>query len=160
MTPTDIFIPKTTTTCSFANTFFNAGFIESWGRGYRKIEAELKRVGLPMPIVEEVFGGVRVTIKQRSMDNIIANGYGEHHDISKDVRDNVIDARILELPKRQQLICDMIKRNPYITAKEMSATLSVTIRTVYRDLAQLQKKSIVRHEGQDNAGVWVILEIH
>lgn len=157
---------------NIANTFFNAGFIESWGRGYMKIEKELKRVGLPMPKVEEAFGGVKVTLKRRPMDEIVARGDGEKTDVSKNVSkdvsdnvsdnvsDHVIDARILELPKRQQLICDMIKRNPYVTAKEMSVTLSVTIRTVYRDLAQLQKKSIVRHEGQDNAGIWVILEIH
>lgn len=147
---------------NIANTFFNAGFIESWGRGYKKIESELRRVGLPAPIVEEAFGGVRVTIKRKPMENIIANGDSEHQGKSKNVSDNsgshVIDEAISKLPNRQKLICEIIGRNPHATAKEMSVTLSVSIRTVYRDLAQLQKRSIVRHEGQDNAGVWIVLE--
>ena len=40
----------------------------------------------------------------------------------------------------------------------MSETLSVTQRTVERDLAAMQKAGIIRHEGKVNAGVWVVLE--
>ena len=40
----------------------------------------------------------------------------------------------------------------------MSETLSVTLRTIERDLAVMQKAGVIRHEGTDNAGVWVILE--
>lgn len=45
-----------------------------------------------------------------------------------------------------------------VTAKQMSETLSVTVRTIERDLAVMQKAGFIRHEGKDNAGVWVILE--
>ena len=62
------------------------------------------------------------------------------------------------LTERQRLILSAIKGNPYITGKEMSETLSVTQRTVERDLAILQKIGIIRHEGKVNAGVWVVLE--
>lgn len=40
----------------------------------------------------------------------------------------------------------------------MSATLSVTQRTVERDFAILQKAGIIRHEGKVDAGLWVVLE--
>ena len=40
----------------------------------------------------------------------------------------------------------------------MSETLSVTQRTIERDLAAMQKAGIIRHEGKVNAGVWVVLE--
>ena len=36
--------------------------------------------------------------------------------------------------------------------------MSVTQRTVERDLAAMQKAGIIRHEGKANAGVWVVLE--
>lgn len=62
------------------------------------------------------------------------------------------------LAERQRLILSAIRENPYITGKEMSETLSVTQRTVERDLAILQKIGIIRHEGKVNAGVWVVLE--
>lgn len=52
----------------------------------------------------------------------------------------------------------VIKSNPMVTAKQMSETLSVTVRTIERDLAVMQKAGFIRHEGKDNAGVWVILE--
>ena len=52
----------------------------------------------------------------------------------------------------------MIKGNPFVTGKEMSETLSVNSRTIERDLAVMQRAGVIRHEGKDNAGVWVILE--
>ena len=36
--------------------------------------------------------------------------------------------------------------------------MSVTQRTIERDLAAMQKAGIIRHEGKVNAGVWVVLE--
>lgn len=37
----------------------------------------------------------------------------------------------------------------------MSETLSVAQRTVERDLSVIQREGIIRHEGSDNAGIWV-----
>ena len=45
-----------------------------------------------------------------------------------------------------------------VNVGDMSETLSVTSRTIERDLAVMQKAGVIRHEGKDNAGVWVILE--
>lgn len=49
---------------------------------------------------------------------------------------NISEANLTE---RQRLILSSIKENPYVTGKEMSETLSVTQRTIERDLAMLQK---------------------
>ena len=38
----------------------------------------------------------------------------------------------------------------------MSETLSVSQRTIERDLSALQKKGVLKHEGKDNDGVWGI----
>lgn len=40
----------------------------------------------------------------------------------------------------------------------MAVTLPVTLRTVERDFAILQKAGIIRHEGKVDAGLWVVLE--
>lgn len=63
-----------------------------------------------------------------------------------------------KLTERQQKILDLIKDTPTITGKQMSETLSVTQRTIERDLSALQKKDIVKHEGKDNDGTWIILK--
>jgi ATP-dependent DNA helicase RecG len=71
---------------------------------------------------------------------------------------NVGNMSETNLTERQRLILSAIKENPYITGKEMSETLSVTQRTVERDLAILQKIGSIRHEGKVNAGKWVVLD--
>ena len=71
---------------------------------------------------------------------------------------NVGNIAAIELSDRQRLVVLAIKANPNVTAKAMSETLSVTQRTVERDLAVLQKAGIIRHEGKVNDGIWVVLE--
>ena len=39
----------------------------------------------------------------------------------------------------------------------MSETLSVSQRTIERDLSALQKIGVLRHEGKDNDGKWVTM---
>jgi ATP-dependent DNA helicase RecG len=39
----------------------------------------------------------------------------------------------------------------------MSKTLSVSQRTIERDLSALQKKGVLKHEGKDNDGLWIII---
>ena len=61
-----------------------------------------------------------------------------------------------KLTERQQKILNLIKESPTITGRQMSETLSVSQRTIERDLSALQKKGVLKHEGKDNDGVWII----
>ena len=63
-----------------------------------------------------------------------------------------------KLTERQHKILDLIKKSPTITGKQMSETLSVSQRTIERDLSALQKKGVLKHEGKDNDGTWIILK--
>ena len=67
------------------------------------------------------------------------------------------DTSEIKLTERQQNIVHLISKTPSISAKKMSETLSVSSRTVERDLSTLQKKSVLKREGKDNAGVWIVL---
>ncbi len=62
-----------------------------------------------------------------------------------------------KLTERQQKILNLVKESPTITGKQMSEMLSVSQRTIERDLSALQKIGILKHEGKDNDGVWVVL---
>ena len=64
----------------------------------------------------------------------------------------------VKLTERQWNILKLIMESPTITAKQMSETLSVTSRTIERDLAILKEKGILRREGKDNDGIWVFIE--
>ncbi|GFH99506.1 hypothetical protein IMSAGC004_01909 [Bacteroidaceae bacterium] len=68
---------------------------------------------------------------------------------------NVSETKITE---RQQKILNLIKESPTISGRQMSEKLSVSQRTIERDLSALQKSGILKHEGKDNDGVWLVLE--
>ena len=132
---------------NIANVFYKAGFVESWGRGYKKIAEEFDRAKMPLPIIEETGGGVMAIIQRKTMDEVIAERGSNVGDLSE-----------TKLTARQRVIISIIQSNPAVSAKQMSVTLSVTSRTIERDLSVMQKAGIIRHEGKDNAGVWVVLE--
>lgn len=131
---------------NIANAFYKAGFIETWGRGINKIRQGLKKMGLPEPKIENHISGTLIIIYR----NGGVNGTNDTNNVG-----NMSETNLTE---RQRFILSTIKVNPFVTGKEMSETLSVTQRTIERDLAAMQKAGIIRHEGKVNAGVWVVLE--
>ena len=62
-----------------------------------------------------------------------------------------------KLTERQHKILNLIKESPTITGKQMSETLSVSQRTIERDLSALKKIGVLKREGNDNGGVWVVV---
>lgn len=74
---------------------------------------------------------------------------------TQNVGDQDGDMSETKLTERQQKILDLIKESPTITGKQMSETLSVSQRTIERDLSALQKLGILKREGKDNDGVWI-----
>ena len=61
-----------------------------------------------------------------------------------------------KLTERQLKILNLIKETPTISAKQMSETLSVSPRTIERDLSLMKKIGTLKREGKDNNGVWII----
>ena len=72
------------------------------------------------------------------------------------VGDHAGDMSEIKLTERQQVILKLIKKSPSITAKQMSETLSVSPRTIERDLSSLKEKGVLSRKGKDNDGVWII----
>ena len=72
------------------------------------------------------------------------------------VGDHVGDMSETKLTERQQKILNLIKDSPTITGRKMSETLSVSQRTIERDISALQKLGVLKREGKDNDGMWVI----
>lgn len=122
---------------NIADTMFKAGFIDTWGRGYKKIREGFEKAGLPMPTVKSHCGGTLVTFQR---------GY------------DVVSLSVVQLTERQKKICDLINKNPFISSKQMSVVLSVVHRTVQRDLATLQKMGVLLREGNTSAGRWVVIK--
>jgi ATP-dependent DNA helicase RecG len=78
---------------------------------------------------------------------------------NQNVGDFVGDMSETKLTERQQIILNLIRELPTISAKQMSETLSVTTRTIERDLSMMKKNGLLKREGKDNDGVWIINRI-
>lgn len=137
-----------------ANVFFKAGFIDTWGRGFQKIRDGFEADGIPMPKVENFCGGVRVSIERTVFVKLSHIGSS----VGSDVTSSVISLSPVKLTERQQNMLELIRKNPFISAQQMSVVLSVVKRTIERDLADLQKKGILIREGNTSAGHWEIIE--
>ncbi len=128
---------------NIASVFNKAGFIEAWGRGYKKIREGFESEGMERPVLEETCGGVQVTIKRPDVGSFGGNNGG--------------NVAVIQLTERQRRICHFIASKSDITAKQMSVMLEIPTRTLERELASLQKRGIIRHEGKARTGHWVLL---
>ena len=132
-----------------ARVFYLAGLIETWGRGYCKIVNDFKKHELELPEFTLERGGFMVSVKRPAVY--------EYQNVGKMSETNVGDKFDIKLSERQKNIISIISSNPSTTAKQMSEILSVTSRTIERDLAALQKAGVICHEGAANAGRWIVL---
>lgn len=135
---------------NIADVLFKAGFIDTWGRGFRKIREGFEQEGMPIPKVENFCGGVQVTIERTrfiEMTNVVS-----------DVVSDVVSLPQVQLTDRQKKIVNLIKENPYISAHDMSVALSAVHRTIQRDLSTMQKLGILIREGNTSAGHWVLVQ--
>ena len=141
---------------NIANAFFKAGFIDTWGRGYKKIREGFEPAGIPMPKVENFCGGVQVTIERTQFMKMLNSGKNGGRDSS--------DIPVIELTERQQVIIELISADPTLSAKalsekmseKMSEKSSVNERTIERDIAKLKKLDYLRRIGGKKDGHWEV----
>ena len=78
---------------------------------------------------------------------------------NENVGEHVGDLSDIKLTERQQNFIALVKSTPTLSAKQMSETLSVSSRTIERDLAALKSLHILSREGKDNDGIWIVTDI-
>lgn len=116
-----------------ASAFFKGGLIEAWGRGTIKIINECKNAGLPEPIIENISGGISVTI--------LKNQFNEKSLIA------------LGLRARQIKAVEYLKENQSITNKIYQEICEVSKATATRDLTELiEKFRLLERSGEVGAG--------
>ena len=118
--------------------FYRAGFIESWGRGIRKIVDGVKNAGLAEPKIEDAEGGVRITIFRK---NGIPNGEQVHQSSPKSSPMSPKDT-----------IVAMIQKNPKVTIAKMAECLDIGVRAVKKHIAALEEAKIIDRFGSPRTG--------
>ena len=117
-----------------ANTFFRAGFIESWGRGIKEIRSICKGYGTKEPLFEVDQDCVFVTFYPLEAENVV------------ETTDDVVE-KLLKL----------IKSNPDFSSKDFAKILSFSPRQVQRILAKLKTNNKITRIGPDKGGHWEVM---
>ena len=111
-----------------ADVFFKAGFIETWGRGTINVIEECESAGLPEPKIEELTGGVAVTLfKDKANDEYLAK---------------------LDLNENQVKAVKYIRKNKYITNGIYQELYEVSDRSALRHLDELVQLGVLRKVGE------------
>lgn len=115
-----------------ADLLLRAGYIEKIGTGINRIKSAVKGHGI----------------------NIVRFIYDEYFF-------KVVFFRGNELVAKQSSvqILELIKNNPRITAKQISAELDITLRAVEKNLALLKKSCKLERIGSTKTGSWQIKEM-
>ena len=130
-----------------ANVMAQLDYMEKRGSGLTRICNETKALDGYKDELKPVFKSTPTQFQTIIYATSSASNVGE----------NVGEMSEREITDRQQHILNLIKEYPTITAKQMSERLSVTQRTIERDIAILKKKNRLKRNGNDYDGEWIIL---
>ena len=129
-----------------ANTFFRAGFIESWGRGIEKICTLCKNYGIPEPEYTVHPGDI--------MLKFLAAKEAEDKKVTGKVAEKVTG----KVTEKQMIILKEMENNPFVTAQQLSEILSISLRKTKENITKLKDKGIIRRVGPDKGGHWEIIK--
>lgn len=139
-----------------AQTFFKAGFIESWGRGFEKIKKECEEYGSPLPKVEIKSSGVMVKcIPSNVYMELLGKIKSKNEPVNDPVNEPVNNPVKLEEVERK--ILEEFEINSNVTRKELAKLLNLSEATIKRKIANLKKNKIIERVGSDKNGHWKIL---
>lgn len=144
-----------------ANTFFRAGYIESWGRGMLKIIKECKRADILEPVFKYDFHGLMVEFKTKQALMPESNVMEEQAVYYGERRENVGEASVKRrgnVGETSVKILALIRATPYITIPELASAIGITERSVERNIQKLKEEKLLRRIGADKGGSWAIVE--
>ena len=125
-----------------ANTFFRAGFIESWGRGIEKICTLCKNYGIPEPEYTVHPGDIMLMFSASIAENVTETTQKTTQKITQ---------------KTTQKIMELIKNYPEITQKELAEKSGITPDGVRWQIKKLKNNGSIRRVGPDKGGHWEVV---
>lgn len=163
---------------NLAFAFYKAGFIESWGRGWKKICDGFVAAGLPKPTIESKQGGVLVTFQRNNVNLKNAGDIGQNkevsdtmsnkmsnkeiermeNNISENIAESIVENIVEKLSTMRGRIVKIVWKNPYASAQSISEEVGISPRNVQEHLRKLQIQGIIRRVGPDKGGHWEIIE--
>jgi ATP-dependent DNA helicase RecG len=122
-----------------ASVLKDAGIIERYGSGIKRILERFSMYGLGQPVFEELQEGFRVTIFRATQKTI---------------------QKATQKISTKDHILQLLKENPRLTRAELAIALGKSEHTIKEHIAQLKKKGALRRVGSDRNGYWEADEIN
>ncbi|MBO7552441.1 MAG: putative DNA binding domain-containing protein [Bacteroidaceae bacterium] len=133
---------------NIANAFFKAGFIDAWGRGYKKICEGFDAAGLPIPKIETADGGVRVTFQRNNVNNVLTGGQTSSQTGGQTSSQTTVD-----------IVFDLIRQNPRITKSDIAKATGISKSYIQQCINRLKKENKILRKGSPTyGGIWEIIQ--
>lgn len=126
-----------------ATVFKEAGIIEKYGSGIKRILEAMRAYGSPDPLFEEIQNGFRVTVF-KTTQKTTQNGSEKSSEKNSE--------------KSSEKVLALINKNRLISAAEIAVKIGLTSRAVEKILAKLKANGKIKRIGPDKGGYWVRLE--
>lgn len=151
-----------------ADTFFKAGFIEAWGRGFEKIKDECNTFNTPMPEIEINTEGIMIkcnpsqtylTLLNTETDTLNGTKTGTLSGTKTGTLNGTKTGTLNSiefLSDIEQNIISHLFKNPNFTQKDLSISLSIPLRTIKRTMSLLKSQNIIQRVGSSRKGHWII----
>lgn len=129
---------------AIANHFNMLGEIEKYGSGVSRVIGLFQEAGLPAPTIEEICGGIRVTVRKAGAK-----------DTEKDtVKDTVKDTE--KVTENQRKILSTITSDPQASQEQIARTVGINRANVAKNLKKLAEMGLVKRIGPDKGGHWEV----
>ncbi len=138
-----------------AETLYRSKDIEKWGSGLRRISEECKEAGVKVDF-QKIKSGFTVIFYRPEFLEQKAKGVPGNKK-SKPV-EGLVEGSEKSSEKSSEKIIGEIKKNPSVSAQELSKTLGITSRAVEKHLSRLKEKGIIKRIGPDKGGHWEIIQ--
>jgi len=146
---------------NIANVFFKAGYVESWGRGYKNIIDICKLRKAKLPIPEENSGGLVVECPpskqyldaEKKQGKMITEEVDKQHPIDFPKTSHRLP---IEIPEFAQKTFELISANPKATLKELSEKVGVSDRSIKNHINILKELRIIERIGGKTHGYWKV----
>ena len=129
------------------NMFIAIGRGEHLGSGADVIKKGWNENGWPDPELSEHFGAysdrVELTLHIGTTTEPVTEQNG-----NSSVKSSV---------KSSVRIVQAMRENPQVTAAELAVMIGISERAIWKNIAKLREKGVVRHKGSDSAGEWEVL---
>ena len=153
-----------------SNAFRYAGFVEKFGTGIPKMLNACKTDGNPEPEYKVYEKSISLVLKPSEKYMLLVwQLYGRNVNDTKqstnvvDVVDNVVDVvdganenHVLNVQDRRKRLLELVSANASISIAELALIMSVTKRTVDRDISWLKEHGYIRREGNSKSGCWMV----